>query len=91
MNVAAKPVFCSHSWLRGTQPTLFALGFRPPLIRHVVSTHTEDVRLVESVQRGLHSRGYRPSPLVVDPAHCVNSEHSIQAIQRWIREADDPQ
>ena len=52
-----------------------------------VTTAAEDVRLVESVQRGLASRGYRPGPLVIDPAFGVNSEHSIKAFHDWVREA----
>lgn len=51
------------------------------------TTVAEDIGLVESVQRGLKSRGYRPGPLVVDPASGVNSEHSIQALQSWMRAA----
>ena len=47
------------------------------------------VLLVESVQRGLRSRGYVPGPLVVDPKCGVNSEHSILHLQRWMREAID--
>ena len=53
------------------------------------TTVAEDVRLVESVQRGLHSRGYRPAPLVIDPRGGVDSEHSLQALQGWFREAID--
>lgn len=53
------------------------------------TTVEEDIHLVESVQRGLRSRGYRPGPLVVDPASGVNSEHSIMHLQRWMREAID--
>ncbi|MEN8660673.1 MAG: aromatic ring-hydroxylating dioxygenase subunit alpha, partial [Marivita sp.] len=45
--------------------------------------------LVESVQRGLKSRGYVPGPLVVDPKCGVNSEHSVMHLQRWMREAID--
>lgn len=51
------------------------------------TTVEEDIHLVESVQRGLKSRGYRPGPLVVDPACGVNSEHSIMHLQRWMKEA----
>ncbi len=51
------------------------------------TTVEEDIGLVESVFKGLSSRGYRPGPLVVDPAGGVNSEHSIAALQRWMREA----
>ncbi|MEM1314602.1 MAG: SRPBCC family protein, partial [Pseudomonadota bacterium] len=53
------------------------------------TTVEEDILLVESVQRGLKSRGFVPGPLVVDPACGVNSEHSILHLQRWAREAVD--
>jgi phenylpropionate dioxygenase-like ring-hydroxylating dioxygenase large terminal subunit len=53
------------------------------------TTVAEDIRLVESVQRGLASRGYRPGPLVVDPQGGVNSEHPIMHLQRWMRAAID--
>jgi len=49
----------------------------------------EDITLVESVQRGLGSRGYKPGPLVVDPKSGVSSEHSIKALQQWMREGVD--
>ena len=52
-----------------------------------VTTVAEDVKLVNSVQRGLANRGYEAGPLVIDPATGVNSEHSIQAIHDWVREA----
>lgn len=50
------------------------------------STFEEDIHLVESVQRGLNNRGYRPGPLVIDPNFGVNSEHSIKILHEWIRE-----
>ena len=50
------------------------------------TTVEEDIGLVESVQKGLKSRGYVPGPLVLDPACGVNSEHSIQVLQQWMRE-----
>jgi len=53
------------------------------------TTVEEDIRLVESVQRGLKSRGYRPGPLVIDPKCGVNSEHSVQVLQQWMRAAVD--
>lgn len=53
------------------------------------TTVAEDIDLVESVQRGLKSRGYVPGPLVVDPKCGVNSEHSILTLQRWMKEAVD--
>ena len=51
------------------------------------TTVEEDIHLVESVQRGLRSRGYVPGPLVVDPCCGVNSEHSLLTLQHWMREA----
>ena len=53
------------------------------------TTVAEDIGLVESVQRGLKSRGYVPGPLVVDPRCGVNSEHSILKLQEWMRQAGD--
>jgi len=53
------------------------------------TTVEEDIHLVESVQRGLKSRGYVPGPLVVDPGCGVNSEHSVMTLQKWMREAVD--
>ncbi|MEM7083823.1 MAG: aromatic ring-hydroxylating dioxygenase subunit alpha [Pseudomonadota bacterium] len=50
------------------------------------TTVAEDIRLVESVQRGLNSRGYRPGPLVLDPAGGVRSEHSIRALHDWYQQ-----
>ncbi len=51
------------------------------------TTVEEDIHLVESVQRGLNSRGYVPGPLVLDPNGGVKSEHSIAALQSWMRES----
>jgi len=53
------------------------------------TTVAEDITLVESVQRGLNSRGYRPGPLVIDPNRGLNSEHSIQALYDWYLDAMD--
>ncbi|MBX2881574.1 MAG: aromatic ring-hydroxylating dioxygenase subunit alpha [Granulosicoccus sp.] len=53
------------------------------------TTVEEDIHLVESVQRGLNSRGYKPGPLVLDPQYGIKSEHSIEVLQRWIRESVD--
>ena len=54
------------------------------------TTVAEDVRLVNSVQRGLNNLGYRPGPLVIDPDFGVNSEHSIRSLHDWVREALSP-
>lgn len=51
------------------------------------TTVAEDIRLVESVQRGLHSRGYTPGPLLIDPCGGVNSEHSVLKLREWTRDA----
>lgn len=51
------------------------------------TTLAEDIRLVEAVQRGLESGGYRPGPLVINPAGGVMSEHSIAALNGWLKEA----
>ncbi len=53
------------------------------------TTVEEDIHLVESVYRGLKSKGYKPGPLVLDPECGVNSEHSIETLQQWMREAVD--
>ena len=51
------------------------------------TTVAEDLRLVESVAQGLKSRGYRPGPLVLDPAGGLNAENAIRTLQQWMREA----
>ncbi len=51
------------------------------------TTVAEDIGLVESVHRGMKSRGYNPGPLVLNPACGVNSEHSIRYLQQWMRSA----
>lgn len=53
------------------------------------TTVEEDIHLVESVQRGLHSRGYKPGPLVIDPNCGVNSEHPVMHLQKWMKDAID--
>lgn len=69
-------------------------GHDDPVVRQMAvqdreTTVAEDIGLVESVQKGLKSRGYRPGPLVLDPGCGVNSEHSILHLQRWMREGVD--
>ena len=56
-------------------------------IQDRATTVEEDIHLVESVQRGLKSRGYKPGPLVIDPKCGLNSEHSVMTLQHWMREA----
>lgn len=50
------------------------------------TTFAEDLLLVKAVQRGLGSKGYRPGPLVISSGCGINSEHSIAALHRWVRE-----
>ena len=69
-------------------------GEENPVVRKLAvqdreTTVEEDIHLVESVQRGLKSRGYVPGPLVLDPKCGVNSEHSVMHLQKWMREAVD--
>ncbi len=69
-------------------------GAEDPVARQLAvqdreTTVEEDIHLVESVQRGLKSRGYVPGPLVLDPKCGVSSEHSIYHLQKWMREAVD--
>lgn len=69
-------------------------GEESPVIRQLAiqdreTTVEEDIHLVESVQRGLRSKGYTPGPLVLDPNGGVLSEHSIAKLQQWMREAVD--
>lgn len=53
------------------------------------TTFSEDLRLVESVQRGIRSKGYRPGPLLLNPDEGIQSEHSIASLHSWMREAVD--
>ena len=81
-----------HRTTRVTRQWFAAEGAEPDLVESLAeqdlrTTVAEDVRLVESVQRGLESGGYRPAPLVIDPAGGVNSEHSIRALYEWLGEA----
>ncbi len=47
----------------------------------------EDVALCESVQRGLHSRGYKPGRLMVDKERTYRSEHCLHHFQRLVWDA----
>lgn len=44
----------------------------------------EDIGLVESVQRGLHSRGYNQGRLMVDRDRSFNSEHGLHHFHRLV-------
>ena len=47
----------------------------------------QDVDVVESVQRGMHSRGYRPGRLMVDTERSWRSEASVHHFDRLIWQA----
>ena len=47
----------------------------------------EDIRLCESVQRGLKSNGFNQGRLVVDPELSEHSEHAVPNFQRMVLEA----
>ena len=53
------------------------------------TTATEDFGLVESVQRGIRSRGYRPGPLACEPSGIgtVHSEDSVRHLGGLLRDA----
>ncbi len=51
------------------------------------TTFDEDLALINSVQRGLNSRGYKPGQLVIDPARGANSEHTIKALNTFVLDA----
>lgn len=72
------------SWSGAENPVV-----RQPAVQDRDTTVADDITLVESVRRGLGSRGYVPGPLVIDPACGVNSEHSVMHLQRWMRQAPE--
>ena len=47
----------------------------------------EDIRLCESVQRGLQSQSYDQGPFIVDPAHPGISEHALHHFHRMVQRA----
>ncbi len=51
------------------------------------TTFAEDLPILDSVQRGLASRGYDAGPLVLDPKGGVNNELSVYSIHQWVRAA----
>jgi phenylpropionate dioxygenase-like ring-hydroxylating dioxygenase large terminal subunit len=53
------------------------------------TTFAEDLEIIQRVQRGLGSMGYRPGMLVVNPAGGIESEHSIAKLHEWVREIID--
>ena len=51
--------------------------------RDWATTVVEDLSIIESVQRGMASRGYQPGPLIVDPSDIagVHAENSVAHLQ----------
>ena len=90
---AAEPVRLHLHALTGAHPPRIKMILQRvhAFIKHDGLGHTgrDGSALVESVQRGLKSRCYRPGPLVMDLACGVNSEHSIAVLQSWTRDTTD--
>jgi choline monooxygenase len=55
--------------------------------QHWATTFMEDFILVESVQRGLASRGYERAPQMIDRNPSEMSEHGLLAFQVLVRDA----
>ena len=57
-----------------------------PLEIEYTTTVAEDFGLMESVQRGIKSRGYRPGPLILDPSGVadIHSENTVAHLQRLV-------
>ena len=55
------------------------------------TTVVEDLSIMESVQKGAASRGYRPGPLIVNPSGVadVHSENTVAHLQRLLLDALD--
>lgn len=53
------------------------------------TTFAEDLSIIDSVQRGLNSRGYRPGPLVLDPSGVATtlSENTAYELKKLVLEA----
>lgn len=73
-------------WLAGE-----ARDFEREIIhQHASTTFAEDAPIVDSVQRGLRSRGYQQGPVLVDEANSSRSEHPILAFQQHYLAAYQP-
>ncbi len=60
------------------------------IIDFVHEVRAEDVPICESVQRGLHSLGYRQGKFIVDAERSYVSEHAVHDFQRRVLAALDP-
>lgn len=69
-------------------PSLEMADWEREMIRHhAATTFAEDLAIIDSVQQGLGSRGYRVGPLMVDQEKSRYSEHAVAAIQQLWRQA----
>ena len=57
------------------------------MIDFVHTVRLEDIPICESVQKGLHSKGYQQGRLIVDPDRTDVSEHAVQDFQRQVASA----
>ncbi len=71
-------------YFAGDEPTTQELRLIDYIANELVP---EDVALCESVQRGLHSRGYRQGKLIVDRDHPEYSEHHLHWFQQMVHQA----
>ena len=55
----------------------------------VDGVRVEDISIVESVQRGYHSRGYDQGRFIVDAGRTENSEHAVHHFQNLVKTALD--
>ena len=53
------------------------------------TTFAEDLSIINSVQRGLKSRGYQPGPLILDPSGVATtlSENTAFELKKLVLEA----
>ena len=53
------------------------------------TTVSEDFDIMDSVQRGVASRGYQPGPLIVDPSGIagVHAENAVPHLHRLLLDA----
>ncbi len=57
------------------------------VIDFVNAVREEDIPICESVQKGLHSRGYSRGKFIVDPERSYVSEHAVHDFQRRVLNA----
>ena len=57
------------------------------VIDFVHTVRLEDIPICESVQQGLHSKGYRQGRLIVDQDRTDVSEHAVHDFQRQVASA----